>query len=294
MRLKAPMERVRLIVNGDDFGISEEVNHGIVRAFREGVLTSCSLMVGGAAFEHAVRLAAKNEGLAVGLHVVTVQGRSVLPHQEIPSIVDGERNFSNDPVTAGIKYYFSRKARCEIEKELAAQFEKFASTGLDLSHIDSHLHMHVHPVVFGCLLRLGAEYGARRMRVPEDDLRMSLIFERRQWLKQTAERAVFKVLCRSMRKKLRVAGFVFADRVHGHFMSGRMSEDYFIHVLDHLGGGANEVYFHPAAYEEGVSLDPHERQCLREFNILVSTKVKEKLHRPSIKLTTYKGLQANR
>jgi chitin disaccharide deacetylase len=287
------MEQVRLIINGDDFGFSEAVNDGIIRAFREGVLTSCSLMVSGAAFEHAVHLASENEGLAVGLHVVTVQGKSVLPRRKIPSIVDGDQSFSNDPVAAGIKYYVSMKARREIEMELAAQFEKFASTGLELSHIDSHLHMHVHPVVFDCLLRLGVEYGARRMRVPEDDLRMSLLFERGQWLKQTAERTVFRVLCRSMRKKLSAKGFVFADRVHGHFMSGRMSEEYLIYVLDHLGVGANEVYFHPAAYGEGVSLDPHERQRLREFNILVSEKIQERLHRPLISLTTYKGLQTN-
>ena len=66
----APGRQRRLIVNADDFGSSEAVNEAVVRAYTEGVLTSCSLMVTGAAFEHAVRLAHAHPGLAVGIHLV--------------------------------------------------------------------------------------------------------------------------------------------------------------------------------------------------------------------------------
>src|SRR5262249_9460026 len=138
----------QLIVNADDFGISEEVNEAVVRSFREGVLTSTSLIVTGDAFEQAVKLAQENPGLAVGIHLVTVLGKSVLSPSQIPTVVDKEGNFSDNPVTAGLKYYFSSQARSELRKELAAQFEKFHSTGLPLSHIDGHLHLHVHPVIF--------------------------------------------------------------------------------------------------------------------------------------------------
>src|SRR5215470_4509625 len=168
----------RLVVNADDFGMSEEVNQAIIRAFKEGVLTSCSLMVTGKAFDQAVRLAKENPGLAVGIHLVTVMGRAALPQSEIPSLVDQEGNFSNNPTLAGLKYYFSSHARKELRKELAAQFERFASTGLPLSHIDGHLHLHVHPVIFNAALELGAKYGARRMRVPVEERRLALEFDR--------------------------------------------------------------------------------------------------------------------
>src|SRR2546426_4417919 len=92
----------RLIVNADDFGISEEVNEAVIRAYREGVLTSTSLMVTGAAFTQAVKLARENPGLAVGIHLVTVVGKSVLSHSEIPTLVDREGNFSNNPTAAGL------------------------------------------------------------------------------------------------------------------------------------------------------------------------------------------------
>src|SRR5438128_6027437 len=93
----------RLIVNADDFGMSEAVNEAIIRAHREGVLTSTSLMVTGDAAEQAVRLAKENPGLAVGIHLVAVMGRSVLPHSEIPTLVDEAQSFSNNPTAAGQK-----------------------------------------------------------------------------------------------------------------------------------------------------------------------------------------------
>src|SRR5438067_12769786 len=85
----------RLIVNADDFGMSEAVNEAIIRAHRQGVLTSASLMVTGEAAAQAVQLAKENPGLAVGLHLVAVMGRSVLPQSEIPTLVDAAQNFSN-------------------------------------------------------------------------------------------------------------------------------------------------------------------------------------------------------
>src|ERR1044072_973611 len=160
------MNPYQVIINADDFGRSQEINEAIIRAHREGVLTSCSLMVSGAAFEQAVDLAKAHPKLGVGIHLVTVVGQSVLPQREIPTLVDEHQNFSNDPNRAGLKYYFSSPARRELKKELAAQFAKFAETGLPFSHIDGHLHLHVHPVIFKIAIELGIRYGVRRMRVP--------------------------------------------------------------------------------------------------------------------------------
>jgi predicted glycoside hydrolase/deacetylase ChbG (UPF0249 family) len=109
----------RLIVNADDFGLSEAVNEAVIRAFIEGVLTSCSLMVTGEACAHAVRLAQAHPGLAVGIHLVTVMGRAVLPPTEIPTLVDTAGHFASNPTLAGLKYYFSPQARRELRREPA-------------------------------------------------------------------------------------------------------------------------------------------------------------------------------
>src|SRR5215813_8893882 len=92
--LTAPRAPIPLIINGDDFGYSEAVNRAIVMAHREGVLTSCSLMVNEGAASQAIELARLNSGLAVGLHLALVHGRAALPHEEIPHITDTKGDFT--------------------------------------------------------------------------------------------------------------------------------------------------------------------------------------------------------
>src|SRR5262245_32227903 len=94
-------KRIPLIINGDDFGYSEAVNRAVIQAHREGVLTSCSLMVNERAARHAVELAKSNPNLAVGLHLALVLGRAALSHAEIPHITDSGGGFTTSSFRAG-------------------------------------------------------------------------------------------------------------------------------------------------------------------------------------------------
>jgi hopanoid biosynthesis associated protein HpnK len=288
------IRRRRLIVNADDFGASEEVNEAVIRAFKEGVLTSASLMVTGAAAEQAVKLAKENPGLAVGIHLVTVVGQSVLPPSEIPTLVDANGNFSNNPTAAGLKYFFSLQARSDLRKELAAQFEKFHSTGLRLSHIDGHLHLHVHPVIFNAALELGAKYGCRHMRVPVEERRLALEFDRASVVQKSVHTILFGGLAKYMKRKLRERGFTFPERVYGNLQSGRMSERYFLYALDNLAADTSEIYFHPAVYADDKSLNSDGCQASIEFEALTSAKVKDRIRALDIKLINYFDLDANK
>ncbi len=284
--------RRRLIVNADDFGASEEVNEAVIRAFKEGVLTSASLMVTGAAAEQAVKLAKETPGLAVGIHLVTVVGRSVLSHSEIPTLVDDAGNFSDNPTAAGLKYFFFPRARRELRRELAAQFERYHSTGLRLSHIDGHLHLHVHPVIFNGALELGRKYGCRHMRVPVEERELALEFDRANVVQKSVHTILFGGLARYMKRKLRERGFTFAERVYGNLQSGRMSERYFLYALDNLAADTSEIYFHPAVYVDHKSLNSDECQASLEFEALPSAKVKDRIQTLGINLINYFDLDA--
>src|SRR5215471_3909623 len=281
----------RLIVNADDFGISETVNEAVIRAFTEGVLTSCSLMVTGEAVEHAVSLARAHPGLAVGLHLVTVMGRAVLPPAEIPTLVDASGNFAANSIVAGLKYYFSPQARDELRRELRAQFEAFAATGLRLSHIDGHLHMHVHPVVFQAAVELGTRYGVRRMRVPQEEYRLAVNFNRQHASTKALYTLLFGQLARRMQRQLRASGFVYTERVYGNLHSGQMDEQYFLYMLDNLRTDNNEIYFHPAVYPADCLLTAAAQQSMREFAALTSPSVRRRAHELGIMLTNYFDLE---
>ncbi len=282
---------MKLIVNADDFGSSLEVNRAIIRAHQDGILTSCSLMVAGEAFEEAVGLARRNPGLGVGLHLTTVRGKSVLAPREIPHLVDELGKFSPHPAPSGCRYFFSPLARRELRQEIQAQFEKFAATKLPFSHIDGHLHHHIHPVIFAEAVRQASRFGVKAMRVPLDNLHLNLKFDHGHWVAKIIYSLIFGVLCRLMKKQLRRAGIRFADQVYGHIQSGKMDREYFQFLLRHIKEGVNEVYFHPAAHDKERLLYPHHMQQEIELEILLNPEVKREIQQLGIQLINYWDLQ---
>lgn len=277
-----------LIVNADDFGKSEAVNQAVVRAHDEGVLTSCSLMVGGDAFAPAVELARSRPRLAVGLHLVLICGKSVLPPSEIPLLVDSEGNFSNDPFTAGIRYQFSKDAQVQLKNEIWAQVEKFAATGLPFSHVDGHLHMHMHPAAFPRLVEAAERFGVRRIRLPREPLLPTLRISRGNLAMKLVWWSVFHLLSRSAVKHLRGRNFVHAERVYGLLETGRMVEKYWLGILPQIEAATNELYCHPEVLAPGGSSDHplgHE-----ELAALLSPTVRSRLEACGILPATYSDL----
>ena len=190
------LRRKRLIVNGDDFGLSDQVNAAILHAHQHGILTNTSLMVSAQAWRGAVELAKATPSLQVGLHLTLVQGRSVLSPHHLSQLTDRSGNFLHNPTRAGLRYFFSPRARSQVGDECRAQIERFLATGLPLTHIDGHVNMHLHPVVLNSLLDLAKEYGVRAMRLTREDLACSLALDPRAALRKRWESFIFTRLAR--------------------------------------------------------------------------------------------------
>lgn len=281
-----PLGLLRVLVNADDWGRSPEINEAVVQAHCEGVLTSASLMVTGEAFEDAVRLARATPTLAVGLHLVLVDGRAVLPQKDIPHLVDGSGRFPDNALRAGLWYGFSRAARAELAREVEAQFERFAATGLPLSHVDGHQHLHVHPVVFDLLLPLAERYGARGVRLPRDDLWLALRHDRRQAAVKVAWAVALGLVCRRCAARLRGRRLGAAQRVYGVMQSGHMGEAYVVDVLRRLRGPLAELYFHPSLAERDDALGSNRG----DWVTLLSPSVRGAIIERGLCLTTYSAL----
>jgi len=284
------MKPRRLIINGDDFGVSREVNQAVILAHRRGILTSASLMVSGQACEHAVTLAKENPRLAVGLHVTCADGHPVMRPSEIPHIAGKNGTFPSSPAWAGLRYFFSRSARKDLFNEIAAQFEKFSQTGLNFSHVDSHCHLHVHPVVLDAIVEISERHRIKRVRVPADSFFSALPFLGSPLL-AAGTALVFKLLTGRMKRKLRRRGFIFPQRVYGNLMTGNMSLEYVLSLLDSLPQGTSEIYFHPALPCSPSTYDARQLQRFREFSILIDPDVRSKIERLGIIPSTYFDLE---
>lgn len=275
--------RQRVIINADDFGRSAEINEAVVEAHRCGVLTSASLMVTGEAAEEAAALARQTPTLSVGLHVVLVDGRSALSRAEIPHLVDAEGRFPKSPLRAGLRYAFNRPARVELDRELQAQFERFAATGLHLSHVDGHLHMHLHPVVLRRLLPLAVEHGARGIRVPRDRLGPALRRDRRRLVTKLARAAVFAPLSRWSARTIGRHGLSVAARTYGLMQTGEMEEAYVVDILRRLDEPVAELYFHPTTGDRLDLLGPNPG----DYHALISPAVRGVIQQRHLQLASY-------
>jgi hopanoid biosynthesis associated protein HpnK len=251
-------------------------------------------MLAADAVDEAVALARARPGLAVGLHVVVLGGRAVLPPASIPHLVDEAGRFRRHGFTTGVIYFFSRAARQELAREVRAQLEAFGATGLPLSHVDGHHHMHLHPTVLALLLPLAQEYGAHSVRVRvSDELWFSLRGDpARPGLKLTWKLTFF-FLEANARRLVRCLSVPSAGRVYGLMQTGRISESYLVRLAERLGrrwdrgagrtGQVVELFCHPSLRFESKGLGPNPG----DLAALLSPTVTGALARHGIELTTY-------
>jgi hopanoid biosynthesis associated protein HpnK len=235
-----------LIVNGDDFGLSPQVNAGVIHAHQHGILTNTSLMIAGPARQDAVTRAKETPSLGVGLHLTLIQGRAALPPHCTSAITDFAGNFLDNPTHAGLRYFFAPRARDQVRDESRAQIEKFLATGLPLSHVDGHLNIHMHPTVLDILIELLREYNLPAMRVSHEPLALSLALDPRAGVRKRWESFIFTRLALRAKKKLHAAGIVFPTALFGLHQSGEITESYLLRLIPQLAPGVTELYCHPA------------------------------------------------
>jgi len=283
-----PASRPRsVVINADDFGFSSGVNRAIAQAHDQGILTSTSLMVTGAAFEEAVEIAKARPSLGVGLHLVLTCGRSALPPSTIPHLVDADGNFSDEPNKTGWRYQFDRYARQELPLEIRAQLEKFRQTGLPLSHVDGHLHLHSHPVVLRHLVDLAEEFNIRYIRLPLEELGVTMAIDRTDWWTKLVWYTVFGGLRRYGEGLLSRKGIHYLDRVYGLLQSGRMTEDYLLELIPRIAAERVEIYSHPAIPLSGEPSNGSLGFGERELQALLSDRVRAQFTRYGFNLINY-------
>jgi hopanoid biosynthesis associated protein HpnK len=276
-----------VIISGDDFGVSREVNAGIIRAYREGVLRGTSLMVAGAARDEAVAIARENPGLDVGLHLVVCRGRSVLPFEKLEGIVDATGRFLESPVIAGMRYFFNRKIRTRLRDEVRSQIDLHLKLAGYLNHIDGHLNFHVHPVLADMLLDLAAEYRVPCIRIPREPILTTLALAHDHFTRKLIEAVIFRALSRRTRRMFAARGIRTTDYLFGLHQSGNLTEDYVLGVIARLREGVTEIYFHPAI-DAGAT--PPSAEAQREVEILTGTRIRETLSANGVQITNFAEL----
>ena len=280
----------RLIVTADDFGMSLEVNEAVEEAHRNGILTCASLVVAGDAAEDAIQRAKRMPGLGVGLHLAIFGARASAEGRSI--VAPDGKNLGYSPVLAGSAIMVTPGGRKAARREIAAQFEAYAKTGLELGHLDGHWHCHQHPSVLAMALEYGVPLGLKALRVPYEPFGFSRRVAGKSKGLARLGHAVFGLpLTSVMRLQARAAGVAVNDTFFGKIDDGFITEELLLSLLAELPEGATELGLHPAtATWGGEHCPPAHWQQAGELAALTSTKVRAEIERRGIDLIRWADL----
>ncbi|MGH9470193.1 MAG: hopanoid biosynthesis-associated protein HpnK [Terriglobia bacterium] len=279
-----------LIINADDFGRSRETNAGILRAHREGVLTSASLMVAEPGCAEAVAAARDCPGLDVGLHAVVCNGLSLLPPRQLRGLVDDAGRFPPGEVWAGLRYALRPGLRARLRDELRAQVERHLELVGYLYHINAHHNLHLHPMLAEIFVELAGEYRVPYMRLLREPVWATLSLARDHWPRKLRDHLIFLWLSGRASRKMRRRGIAGNTCTLGFHQTARMTEDYVSSVLARLPAGSiTEFYFHPAERPSGNHASRSDSRAI-ETEILTGSAVREAIRRNGITLSTFREL----
>jgi len=266
----------KIIINADDLGLTEGINRAIIYGFRQGIITRASIMPCAAAFNHAVSMVKHNKGLSTGIHLTLVGEKPVSALDIISTLINPSGVFYKNHQIFMQKYFFGQIRLSEIYTELEAQIKKVISTGIEITHIDSHQHLHMLPGLFKITIDLAKRFKIKNVRIIKQNF-----FDIR-----SLKGLVLQSASSLYKKKLSGVNLGFTDNFWGLGKSGLINEADILNLFDKIKIGVTEIMCHPGyADEEYLSkyshwgYDPDE-----ELKALISENVKNKLKNNRIEL----------
>lgn len=250
---------LNLIINADDLGLTPGCNQGIIKALTAGSVTDTTMLVNTDYTQDAVELLKQHNINRVGLHLNLTFGQPLLPSSEVASLVDENGRFRRK-VAEAVTYM---KAS-DIKRELTAQVEKFQATGLGLTHLDSHHHVHTYPEVLRIAIGLARELG-----VP---LRQGNL-----------------AVCQAIRS----ACVTTTDAISLDFYEQGATLEKLQDIIRNQRYGTLEIMCHPAEPDQLLyDISSYNVWRAQELSILTSMAMREFLEANNVRLLGFDGLQA--
>ncbi|MBA4368874.1 MAG: hopanoid biosynthesis associated protein HpnK, partial [Desulfobacterium sp.] len=277
---------LNLIVNADDFGISEKVNEGIYNAFTHGILTSTSIIANGRAFDHAVGIYKTIQDLDVGVHLTLLEEQPVADRNQIPTLLTSGGSFKKNATNFTKDYFLGKINLDEVLYEFEAQVLKIKNSGIPISHMDSHQHIHMLPGIFKIAVALARKHNIPAIRIP---------YERPRWymLKKSGmftrflQLLVLNKFCRYST----LSGLISTNYFVGFYYSGNLKHEHLKRILQDIPReGFCELICHPGVDDPDSSYRHWNYQWEKELEALTHKNVKSFLAENNIELCTYKQM----
>jgi predicted glycoside hydrolase/deacetylase ChbG (UPF0249 family) len=285
----------QLIVNADDFGLTEQVSRGILDAHQEGIVTSTTLMANGGAFDAAVSMGRRGYDLGIGVHLNLTEGVPVSLAWKIPTLTNLEGRLHLTPRLLLLGIMIRQINMAEVEMELRAQVEKVCRAGISPTHFDGHKHVHILPGVSDIVIRLAQEFSIRSIRCPWEaapEFPTSLQ-SRNSWTaaaKQYLLGRTVSIFARRFKEKLAKAGLLSPAHFYGLSQAGFLDALDILEILGGLPEGASELMCHPGYLDADLAKTGTRLLAQREVEIrgLTARQVRKLVADRGIQLISYR------
>jgi len=250
----------KLIVNADDFGISESVNRGILRCFREGIVRSTSLMPNLRAFESAVALSRTEPKLSVGIHLNLTTGKPLSQRNEIPHLATNEGQFF--PLSRFVpKMLLGKIPLKEVALEFKSQIEKVMASGIRPTHLDTHHHLHFFPSINRVVTKLAEKFKIKRIRGASTTLLKGLYLRPSLFLHKETYAGLMKVSLLSGLRHLsakKSGDLLISDQLLGiGYVPRGKYQQALLKALSKVHEGVSELVCHPGYVDDELKLYDH-------------------------------------
>jgi chitin disaccharide deacetylase len=255
----------RLIVNADDLGVNPPRSHGIFQCMENGLVTSATLMVNGSDAQAAARRVRERDVPGIGLHLNLTDGSAISTERDVGSLLDAHGFLSGrDHLERAMET--GEAVATHLEREIRAQIEWFLDSIGQPTHMDSHHHIHVHPVVARLLPPILQRYGIQRVRLPIEtiaDIRWEISKERLAYIRAVNARA------QAARDLWEGEGLRSTDHFRGMALRGNANAKRLRSLLSSLPEGTTELKVHPGACDPSGDAFSRDPQRETERNMLL-------------------------
>jgi predicted glycoside hydrolase/deacetylase ChbG (UPF0249 family) len=273
----------RVVVTADDFGLSPQVDAGILEAFRRGVVRSTALLVNFPDLSDSIARLRQAPGLEVGIHLNLTAGPPALPPQRVPSLVGAGGRF-HDFTEFFARVALGRIDWGEVYQEWQAQLERGLRLGCQFTFLTSHQHVHMLPAAARTTARLANLFGVRAVRLSA--FRLSHMPSPSR-LKALA----LAPFVPGVRRVFQREGLLFNSSIFEIPWEKPGAVSRLGMILEGLNGGVHELVCHPGHVDPVLrSRDPYVEGRPIELGVLIDAGLRALLESTGIELTTYTAL----
>jgi hopanoid biosynthesis associated protein HpnK len=283
--VRSRMKR-QVIINADDFGLCDGVNRGILKAHRQGVLTSATLMANMPGAEQAVQIAKDNPSLGVGVHLTLTEGQALTPAAQIPSLADAKGQFLYRGEKLAMLSIIRPDIRKAIYRELNAQVRWVLDHGIKPTHLDSHKHIHCFPPLYTLVCRIAKQYQISAIRRPFEPKNVGFAPWPQTDSAGRKRAGILRILTRINR--LQNPAYIRNQALFGIAHTGAIDFSFLEAVCRYNTTSPVEIMTHPGFCE---SLDRAKTRLIEqresELESLCDSRVKDLFRQENIELTHY-------